>query len=170
MTEEKIAVLNTMVHHRVLVQAALQRIVHDLERRSLVHDVSKFEEEEFEGFARINRVARDHPYGSAEYRAALKQEKPTIQRHYHGNRHHPEYWDAPEHNMGTTMMGLLDLVEMVCDWWAAWKVYDGQRLPEDRSSWQANVEKQRQRFRETGVLSEQQWWVVDQMAFLLGSL
>src|SRR5574338_329359 len=156
-----------MVHHRIMVQAALLRVIHNLERRSLVHDASKFEEEEFEGFARINRVAREHPYGSDEYRASLKAEKPTIQRHYVGNSHHPEHWDAPDHNVGTTMMGLFDLIEMVCDWWAAWKVYDGQRPPDQRSSWMEKVDTQRKRFLETGVLSKEQWFVVDHMAHLL---
>lgn len=167
MTEERINVLNTIVHHRLMVQRALQEVIQNLERRSLVHDASKFEEAEFDGFARINRVAREHPYGSAEYRASLKAEEPTLERHYAANSHHPEHWDAAEHNVGTTMMGLLDLMEMTCDWWAAWKVYDGQRAPGKRCSWMENVEKQRQRFLETGVLSREQWFVVDQMAWLL---
>jgi len=167
--QEKVQVLNTMVHHRTLVQMALLKVIQNLERRSLVHDVSKFEEEEFAGFARINRVAREHPYGSDEYRASLEAEQRIIDRHYLGNRHHPEYWDAPEHNVGTTMMGLLDLIEMVCDWWSAWSVYDGQREPGKRSSWRDNVEKQRERFLDSGILSKEQWFVVDQMAFILGS-
>jgi hypothetical protein len=166
-SEDKIQVLNTIVHHRTMVQVALQTVTQALSRRSLAHDVSKFRADEFEGFSRINRTAREHPYGSVEYRAALKQEKPTIALHYARNSHHPEYWDAPDHNVGTTMMGLLDLIEMVCDWWAAWKVYDGQWAPEDRSSWMENVEKQRQRFLEPGVLSAEQWFVVDQMAHVL---
>lgn len=168
MTDDRIKVLNTMVHHRLHVQEALQVLIHSLERRALIHDASKFQEDEFEGFARINGVARQFPYGSDEYRASLKAEKDTIQRHYHRNSHHPEYWDAPDHNVGTTMMGLLDLIEMVCDWWAAWKVYDGQREVSKRSSWQENIAKQRDRFLESGTLTKEQWFVVEQVAYLLG--
>lgn len=163
MTEEKVQVLNTMVHHRVEVQAALQVLIHALERRSLVHDVSKFCADEFDGFARINRVAREHPYGSDEYRAALKAEKPTIALHYSRNSHHPE---SAIHGGGVEM-GLLDLVEATCDWYAAWRVYEGQREPEKRCSWGDNLEKQRARFSN---LTDAQWFVIDEVAKLIGTI
>lgn len=161
--EQRINVLNTMVHHRIEVQAALQSIIQALERRSLVHDVSKFREDEFEGFARINGIARRYPYGSEEYRASLKAERPIIDTHYARNSHHPE-----AHKPGT--MGILDIVEMVCDWHAAWRVYDGQRPRELRSSWRENLEKQRERFVTSGQLTEAQWWVVRGVAALLGGV
>jgi hypothetical protein len=166
-SEDKVQVLNAMVHHRTMVQVALQTVTQALERRSLAHDVSKFGADEFEGFSRINRTAREHPYGSAEYRAALKQEKSAIALHYARNSHHPEYWETPERRDRAAHMGLLDLIEMACDWWAAWKVYDGQRAPEDRSSWMENLDKQRKRFYTEALLSKEQWFVVEQMAHLL---
>lgn len=170
MTEDKVQVLNTMVHHRIEVQAALLVLIQALERRSLVHDVSKFGADEFEGFARINRVAREHPYGSDEYRAALKAEKPTIALHYSRNSHHPENWDGvithERDGVGRSLMGLLDLIEMVCDWYAAWRVYEGQRAPEKQCSWQDNLAKQRERFSD---LTEAQWYVIDEVASLLRS-
>jgi hypothetical protein len=162
MIEEKVQVLNTMVHHRIEVQAALQVLIHALQRRALVHDVSKFQEDEFAGFARINRIAREYPYGSEEYRQSLKSEKPTIALHYARNSHHPEGYENAAQDMG-----LLDLMEMVCDWYGAWKVYDGQREPAQRSSWRENVEKQRARFRDSGPLSAEQWFVVEEVARLL---
>lgn len=162
MTEDKIKTLNTMVHHRLQVQAAIQRITQALERRALVHDDSKFHEDEFEGFSRINRVAREHPYGSEEYRASLKAEKPTIDLHYARNPHHPEFYGR---EIGR--MGLLDMIEMVCDWHAAWTVYDGQRPPELQSSWKENVEKQRQRFFVEGPMTAVQWHMVAKIAELL---
>lgn len=165
MTEEKVQVLNTMVHHRAEVQSALQVIVHKLERRAVRHDLSKFQEDEFEGFARINQIAREHPYGSAEYRAALKAEKPTIELHYSRNSHHPEYFKHPDFGgYAAEGMRLLDLIEMVCDWYAAWKVYDGQRPLEQRCSWKDNVAKQRERFSN---LSDAQWFVIDDIATIL---
>lgn len=165
MTEEKVQLLNTMCHHRVEVQAALQVLIHALERRSLVHDVSKFGADEFEGFSRINRVAREHAYGSDEYRAALKPEKPTITLHFSRNRHHPEYFTHPVDGcFASSGMRLLDLVEMVCDWHAAWRVYEGQRTPDKRCSWKENLEKQRARFAD---LTDAQWFVIDEVAALL---
>jgi hypothetical protein len=158
-TEEKVQLLNTMCHHRVEVQAALQVLIHALERRSLTHDVSKFGADEFEGFSRINRAAREHVYGSDEYRAALKAEKPTIELHYSRNSHHPEWWgNVPQ------AMALVDLIEMVCDWHAAWRVYEGQREPAKRCSWRDNLEKQRARF---SSLTDAQWFVIDEVAALL---
>lgn len=170
MNEDQIKTLNTICHHRLLVQAALQSVIQKLERRSLIHDESKFREDEFEGFSRINASARQFPYGSDEYRASLKREGETIQRHFARNDHHPEYYNHPDFGnfaADPNGMGLLAVIEMVCDWWAAWKVYDGQRAPDKRSSWQENLEKQKLRFKEAGRLSEAQWWAVEQVAALL---
>lgn len=169
---DQIRTLNTIVHHRLRVQQALQKVTQALERRALVHDESKFREDEFEGFSRINATARQFPYGSEEYRASLKAEKPTIDLHYARNDHHPEFYLHPDfgnYASDANGMGLLAVIECVCDWWAAWKVYDGQRAPEQRSSWKENLEKQRIRFKEAGRLSEAQWWAVEQVAALLES-
>lgn len=53
-------------------------------------------------------------YGSDEYRAALRENKPTIDHHYAVNDHHPEHWPN-----GIRDMSLLSIVEMLCDWKAA---------------------------------------------------
>jgi hypothetical protein len=163
-TESRINTLNTIIHHRLMVQRGMQQVTQEMERRALIHDESKFREDEFEGFARINAIARSYPYGSEEYRASLKAEKPTIHLHYQRNPHHPECHPSPQDDMD-----FLDVIEMVVDWYAAWKVYDGQRKPEDRTSWVENVRKQRERFLTTGMISREQWWLVEQVAgFLVG--
>jgi hypothetical protein len=166
MSEEKVQLLNTMCHHRIEVQTALQVLIHALEKRSLIHDASKFGADEFEGFSRINRAAREFPYGSDEYRAALRAEKPTIALHYSRNSHHPEYFTNPVDGecFANSGMGLLDLIEMVCDWHAAWRVYEGQRTPDKRCTWKENLDKQRERFSN---LTEAQWYVIDEVAHLL---
>jgi hypothetical protein len=61
-------------------------------------------------------------------------------------------------------MALVDLIEMVCDWHAAWRVYEGQREPAKRCSWRDNLEKQRARF---SSLTDAQWFVIDEVALLL---
>ena len=162
MNDDKIQLLATIEQHRTEVRAALNTVVQDLSRRTLVHDVSKYKEDELEGFARISKVAREHVYGSEEYIAAMKQEKGTIELHYSRNSHHPEFykensWDMP----------LLDLIEMVCDWRAAWKVYESYKSADKRATWTANMEKQRVRFFEKGILNRVQWYVVEQVAALL---
>jgi hypothetical protein len=157
--------LATMEAHRIHVRSALLLVVQEIERRAARHDVSKYGPDELSGFARINRASREHPYGSLEYRAALKQEKPTIQIHYDRNDHHPEHWDHPDHNIGPGMMPVFALIEMVCDWWAAWKTYEAHRAPELRASWRDNMEKQRERF--AGTFAPWQWHVIGQVAELL---
>src|SRR5688500_11853943 len=113
MDSDKIALIRTMYVHISQVRANLQRITHDLERRSLIHDESKFSADEFDGFARINKIARENAYGSEAYISSMRQESPTIDLHYSRNSHHPEHWPYQE-------MSWLDLIEMVCDWRSAY--------------------------------------------------
>lgn len=161
--------LATMNLHRLRVQQAIQRLTANLERRALVHDASKFQEDEFAGFSRINAIARHHKYGSEEYKAALKQEQATIKLHYSRNSHHPECWAKPDLTYQAQHMTLLDLIEMTCDWWAAWRTYDDQRPANLRASWTENLEKQRERFLDSNMLSPHQWLVVEEVAFILGN-
>ncbi len=84
----------------------------DLAHRADIHDLSKLEGSEAEGFASILKVLESHPYGSPEYMKSLNSG--CIQAHYKANRHHPEY-----HPRGMIDMTLMDVVEMFCDWQAA---------------------------------------------------
>jgi hypothetical protein len=116
---EEIKTLITMQRHTTLVRQALHKIADELNRRAEVHDLSKFSEDEFAGFVQINRVAREHKYGSPEYQASLNAVEPNpVKLHYSRNSHHPEYFGG-----GANDMDLIDLIEMVCDWYAASKTY-----------------------------------------------
>lgn len=115
---EQTKVLLTLTRHQRLVSHFLRRLARELEARADVHDLSKLQFDEFEGFVRINQVARKHPYGSPEYMQSLKDEQPTLDLHFSRNRHHPEY-----HPNGVGDMDFIDFVEMVCDWAAASKTY-----------------------------------------------
>jgi hypothetical protein len=160
MTDET-KTLKSIVHHRIWVRAGLQAIIHELEKRALLHDESKFRDDEFVGFARINHIARDHKYGSDEYRQSLKDEKPTIDLHYSRNSHHPQFHDEVRH------MGLFDLIEMVCDWHAAWAVYESCKSPGKRMSWPENLGVNLARFdgftdAQSYVISEIATWLYKQ--------
>lgn len=146
---------NYILHCR-LVRSGIQQVRHELERRELHHDDSKMTLDEFAGFTRINAAAREHPFGSEEYREGLRREKPVIDLHYSRNSHHPEFHGTDAQPKG---MGWLDIVEMVCDWRGAYLAYGSQ------GSWQDNMEKQKQRY--AGSLSAEQWWLVDQVARFL---
>lgn len=146
-------VVASTVRHRAYVQRALLEIRHEIERRSLEHDLSKFDPEgELPGFARINATARQHEYGSDEYKAAIAAEHGTVERHYANNSHHPEFHSKIED------MGAFDLIEMVCDWWGATKGYGG------KTPWSEVLKIQRERF----PFSDRQWWLIEEIAGWLG--
>ncbi len=66
-------------------------------RRALVHDASKLEEPEKSAFDRLKALSLSGmAYGSDEYRACLRAEKPAIQHHYKANSHHPEFYPQGE--------------------------------------------------------------------------
>lgn len=146
--DDSIQLLRTVIAHRDYVRIALQRIIHELEERSLAHDLSKLSADEFAGFVRINLAAREHPYGSEEYRAELKAEKSTVDLHYSRNNHHPEHCsDDP-----TEQMGFIEIIEMVCDWRSAYLTYGSQ------GTWHENMLRQADRYKHT--FSPEQWWLI----------
>lgn len=81
--------------HISKVQVRIAEIQTELDQRAALHDRSKLKEPEKSGYdALVTRLA-DIEYGSAEYRAALAEAKPTIEHHYAHNSHHPEHWSVP---------------------------------------------------------------------------
>jgi hypothetical protein len=144
--------LRSYSRHRDYVRLALTLVQQAIERRGIEHDASKMLDDEFAGFARINAIAREHKFGSPEYKASMQQEKGTIDLHFSRNTHHPErpklmgeqaekerglpddatYWSA---HAGARMT-FLDVIEMVCDWWGARLGYNDSRM-----TWLESVEK-----------------------------
>lgn len=141
------ACLATIQRHVTEVRLAMLRVRQELERRAEAHDASKWSPEELPGFSRINATARQHPYGSEEYRASIRAEKPTVERHQRLNSHHPEAHEP------LSSMGWLDLVEMVCDWWAATRTYG-------TTPWTSVLETQFHRWPWT----PEQWWLILEIA------
>lgn len=64
----------------------------ELFRRGEIHDASKLVEPEKSGFDSCIPKLVNLTYGSDEYRAALREIKPTLQHHYANNSHHPEFY------------------------------------------------------------------------------
>lgn len=133
MTEDT-KTLITFIRHIELVKKSIFSFSRQLEERAHVHDLSKFKEDEFSGFMEINQIARQYPYGSQEYKDSIKNNQ-AVSLHYSRNSHHPEF-----HPIGIDEMGLLDLIEMVCDWKAASETY-GQ------TSFKESLEKSIDRFK-----------------------
>lgn len=102
--------------HIEAVRWWLHTAIEHLDDRADTHDLSKLREPERSGFQAMTADARlkDLTYGSEEYRAVLREHRPTIQHHYAANDHHPEH-----HPDGIAGMSLLALLEMLCDWQAS---------------------------------------------------
>ena len=149
---DEIGLLRSIIAHRAHLASTMGQIRAMIDRRIDEHDLSKLNDDEFAGFARINRVAREHKFGSPEYAEAMQREKPTLDLHFSRNRHHAErpglmglkaeearglpddatYWEA----RNAANMTWLDIVEMVCDWRAAQLGYG-----DNGRTWAENVEK-----------------------------
>lgn len=119
MTQEQVDSRRETMKHIQKVMFALTDIVMALLNRANRHDQSKLEDPEVEVFDEFTPKLAGSTYGSTEYAALLKGMKPALDHHYAINRHHPEYHDGVIANMT-----LVDVVEMLCDWYAATKRHD----------------------------------------------
>lgn len=103
------------VAHIERVQSLIQTAINNLSCRAVKHDLSKLEEPEKSAFDRLKALSLSGmAYGSDEYRACLRAEKPAIEHHYKTNSHHPEFYEN-----GVDGMSLFDVLEMLLDWKAA---------------------------------------------------
>jgi hypothetical protein len=107
------SIFKTMRHIET-VRNFLDVCADELIERGEQHDQSKLQSPELEIFDIITPKLRGLTYGSEEYKAVLREQKPAIEHHYKHNSHHPEYYENQIQGMS-----LFDLVEMICDWKAA---------------------------------------------------
>ena len=168
--------LRSYSRHRDYVRLALLTLIHALECRMVEHDASKMLDDEFFGFSRINAVARGAKFGTPEYKESMQRERPTIDLHFSRNSHHPERpkltGEAAETSRGlpddatywatrqSAEMTVIDVIEMVCDWWGARKGYDDSRM-----SWPESVTMNLES--KGKYLSGHQQWLVREVAKVL---
>lgn len=101
--------------HIARVAELLNKSAQDLIHRGAIHDMSKLIEPEKSGFDACIPKLANLKYGSEEYRAALREIKPTLTHHYAQNAHHPEHYEpvvlTESHplNYVTARTGLLDI-------------------------------------------------------------
>lgn len=130
---EEIKTLATILRHQKIVSFTLRELARELERRADLHDITKLQLDELEGFIEINQIARKHPFGSREYNESLKNNQ-AIALHFSRNQHHPEHY--PD---GIEDMDFCDFIEMVCDWIGASRTYN-------TTKWDDVVAEQQRRF------------------------
>jgi hypothetical protein len=155
--QDAIGLLRSVIAHRGYLTEAMGVLVAALQRRMAVHDLSKLRDDEFVGFSRINAAARIQKFGSPEYAEGMRREKPTIDQHFARNRHHAEYFTL--FDAGGESMNVLDIIEMVCDWWAASKGYSDPRPWSETVALNLKTKGQH--------LSREQQWLVAEVAALL---
>lgn len=105
--------------HRSFVRMLMYEIAKDIMDRADHHDDSKLLPPEKELFDEYTPKLKGCTYGSPEYNEFLKGLKQALDHHYAVNRHHPEHF--PE---GMNGMNLVDMVELICDWFAATMRHD----------------------------------------------
>lgn len=112
---KKIVLDNCFLMSKYLIRSGEIQLGMELLKRGALHDNSKFDAVEFENLAKILRSRKCFIDAKAKL---SKEEITAIEYHWSHNRHHPEYYDEPSQEMGK-----LDIIEMVCDWYARSKQY-----------------------------------------------
>lgn len=146
--------LKRTADHIRWVQEMLLHIIDGLRTRMLLHDQSKFNEDEFKGYMRFEEMPEGLKYGSEEYKQAMAKvmkDNDCFKLHSARNDHHPEFYtDVKE-------MPLLAVIEMVADWAGA------KIAHRNKGDWMESVQHNLDRWE----FSEGQRWVILQMAGML---
>lgn len=111
----------------------------ELARRCLVHDNSKLENDELEQF--IQLPLEDQDRKGTKQPLTDKQRK-LIELHWSRNRHHPEYFTNPNE------MSEIDILEMICDWYARNMQFGLSNNESDFINYVMNVQQARFEFGE----------------------
>ena len=104
---------NDTLNHIDNVYGKIENFSINMMIRAKNHDASKLKSPEKELFDEYTPKLSESTYGSNEYKDFLVKLKPALDHHYNVNKHHPEYFGSIDR------MSLVDIVEMLMDWWAA---------------------------------------------------
>jgi hypothetical protein len=119
-SHKKLVLDNCYLFFKYLIKNGETQLGIDLLKRGATHDNSKFDSREFKSLAKIlkNKKCFTNPKQqlSSEEIAAIKY-------HWSHNRHHPEYFNDK------IEMTKLDILEMVCDWYARSLQYNTDFIP-----------------------------------------
>lgn len=127
------------------IKKVAKPVLDDLNSRIENHDQSKLEEPERSCYDEMIPQLKTAKYGTKEYyniRAAMFNR--GLKHHYKENRHHPEHFKN-----GIREMNLVDMLEMMCDWYAASMTSD--------TGFETGFEQNCDRFKIDGSLKEVLW-------------
>ena len=119
LTEAELASIAETWEHINLVMQLMSAMQIELMKRAFTHDRTKLMPLENSVFAQHTPFLKASVYGSEEYKQRLAAMSVALDHHYAHNRHHPEFFEN-----GVNDMNLIDLLEMMVDWYAASKRHD----------------------------------------------
>ena len=97
------------------IQRVMKPFIEELQKRSDHHDESKLTDPERTCYDTYIPLLKNTKYGTREYfEIKDKMEPYGLKHHQKVNRHHPEHFKN-----GCKDMNLIDMIEMLCDWYAA---------------------------------------------------
>ncbi len=100
--------------HVEKVRSRMVEVLADLSARANVHDASKFQSPEKEGYEQLHERLTPIAFGTPEYKKAMEDYRWLLDHHFEANDHHPEH-----HIDGVSGMTLMSITEMLADWKAA---------------------------------------------------
>lgn len=118
---KKIVLDNCLILGKYLIKEGKINLGISLFKRGSEHDNSKFDTEEF---TRLSKILKSKKCFIDAKTQLSKEERKAIQYHWEHNRHHPEFHVEPSDDMSE-----LDILEMVCDWYARSKQYGTEFIP-----------------------------------------
>ena len=101
-------------HKRYVYDVMMLLIIEKLFERAAAHDDSKLKDPEKSCYDKYIPMLKSAKYGTPEYEKIKGNMGEGLKHHFEENRHHPEHFEN-----GIYGMNLIDLVEMICDWFAA---------------------------------------------------
>ncbi len=121
MTDKEIKTIELTIAHKESIARYMAKFSAELAYRAAIHDNSKFQKDELEGYSECADEFNTHPFDSAAERLLREKLTKVMSLHRTRNRHHPEYFEN-----GIDDMNLIDLIEMISDWKSA-----SERAPGD---------------------------------------
>jgi len=113
-----------MLRHKAIINKNFELFIGKVKERQAMHDASKFQQDEFDGFAELDSEEVFKLYGTEEYKKRIADNK-GIELHYKRNSHHPEFY-LGKHKLEEELidaMSFTDILEMVIDWKSASETY-----------------------------------------------
>ena len=109
---KKMVLDNCLLLGEYLISKGKIELGTQLLKRGCEHDNSKFDRDEFRKLSQILKQESKQCFTNAQTQLS-NDEKKAIKYHWDHNRHHPEFFENPSEEMTE-----LDIIEMVCDWYA----------------------------------------------------